>query len=312
MKYTVAEFATHLRSLFPGQESTLTDQELVDQWLQKHPEDREKIISEEKKSKPPKVVSVVANVFDKTWTSLVLIAVVWTILSVNDVPIVTDINQWVLSSFDNKEDIEEGIDLVFDPNLQENSSVPKKKIINDITIDQNIRNKVDTNVIVSYLKLDDQTKNTIMQILSDPNPDPLFNNGEYCGDIISHCKYCSRQIPHPKYFRTIQESLRVRLFSENTNLLVSKLVMAQSRHQESQDSMNDSKIDWGGLMYEALLGDVKGWDLEIIEFCNVFKSGTKYTCEFFDRNNPTVMGMFNRGKLKEFCSIKCQDDYKYR
>ncbi len=43
MKYTIAEFAREIRNRFPGDYDDLIDEELVELWLRKYPEDRNKI-----------------------------------------------------------------------------------------------------------------------------------------------------------------------------------------------------------------------------------------------------------------------------
>ncbi len=311
MKYTVSEFATHLKSLFPQQEISISDQELVDSWLQKHPEDRDKIILERiLESKTEKTFNLFGNFLNKVWTFLVLFIILWGVLSMNNVPIVRDINQGILSSFENKEDIEEVVNAVFDPNDQHETPPVNDNILEKIPIDEIIKAKVDSNPIVAYLKLDDDTKTAITQILSDPNPDPNNLNGEYCGDVISHCKYCSNAIANPKFNRSIQESLKVRLFNRKINLYVSEIINAQNSLQESENK-SDSDVNWGGLMLEGMLSEVKGWEDDLRDACNLYREGFKYRCEFFEKRNG-FLGINITGKVKEFCSLRCQDDYKYR
>ena len=43
MKYTIKEFAKEIRKLYPGDYDDLTDEKLVELWLKKYPNDREKI-----------------------------------------------------------------------------------------------------------------------------------------------------------------------------------------------------------------------------------------------------------------------------
>jgi hypothetical protein len=57
-KYTVNEFASEIRKLYPGEYDDLSDQELVQKWLQKYPNDADKVeidhLTLTKKKQPPK------------------------------------------------------------------------------------------------------------------------------------------------------------------------------------------------------------------------------------------------------------------
>ena len=52
MKYTITEFAQEIRRMYPGDYNDLSDQALVNLWLKKYPNDRDKIDFNVKKKEP--------------------------------------------------------------------------------------------------------------------------------------------------------------------------------------------------------------------------------------------------------------------
>lgn len=151
------------------------------------------------------------------------------------------------------------------------SSVFSTDPYNSIEIKSEISKQVDASGILNGLHISNETKLKIKKILSDPNPDPENKNGSACGNIQKNCKYCSRTFNVVATNRTAQDFFNWFLFNP---LFESGLSLAMAF----------------GLTQET------DFTTLIVHVCDEFGKGKKYLCDDWNET--------------EFCSLKCQDEYK--
>jgi hypothetical protein len=77
---------------------------------------------------------------------------------------------------------------------------------------QEAKDIINNSPIIKVLNLDNNTTNTLLTILSDPNPDPENQSGESCYSYSNKCYYCNEPIPGKIY--TYQEYFRIELNCE--------------------------------------------------------------------------------------------------
>ena len=169
---------------------------------------------------------------------------------------------------------------------------------------------IKNSLIIKSLNLDSNTKNTLLEILSDTNPDPNNNQGKFCENTTTRCKYCNILVPG--YLKSYQRYLNETIF--HNDLLEESLKKGTNPNNIKYiDSINS--IDWSSYVsseqydsidWEIIRSEVDKKNLLnikpiIIDICLNYRKGMKYIC----LENPIVdLG-------RNFCSEKCKTEYKY-
>lgn len=229
MKYTIKEFAKEIRKKYPNAYDDLSDEELVSLWIKKFPEEKSKIDFNNTQKKESK------GFFSTIWWaikfSLVIIGIIF--LVTIGAKIYGDSNFQTNSTTTDQTLSESPI---IEPNDTE--SFPITQEARDILAESNI---------VKNFELDKDTENTLLEILSDPNPDPEMRQGEPCNNG-TRCAYCNNIIDGEIY--TYQNFLK----EYNTQLLLIG---------------EWTSVGFGGsLIKEAM-----------IRLCSEYKNGERYECK---------------------------------
>jgi hypothetical protein len=274
-KYTKPEFAQKIRKKYPGSYDDLSDDKLVELWLKKYPADKEKINSEE---------GSVFNLFFNLFFIVLIGGGIFLGLqfvisyfkgsgnSEHHTSAITAIDS---SSSSNLSSSEESIsnNISETQDITDDQSTGSEKLKNSY-IDPSISIRIDTNKIIKLFKFNDSYIKKIKIILSDPQEDPENKNGTYCDDQELTCKYCSNIFYMNKEYTSINNTLSKFFFNP---LYAWAIVVQYSISEEMRDLFRN----------------------DVINYCNLYFSGNKYTCELADSK-------------KEFCSLKCEDNYKWR
>jgi hypothetical protein len=214
--------------------------------------------------------------------------------------------------------------------LNEQSSSVYEEPNYNYAITQEARDLINNSPIIRVLRLDKTTTNTLLAILSDPNPDPDNRLGEFCDNTTTRCLYCNKRVPGKKNsYKSFVES---ELFcSENlsgvyytncgaASLLndneldidnMSKIIKNNSNENADIDkskSIEDqlNSIDWkkvvGDGIFESCREKLINLRILLKSICSDYRIGLRYICI----DNPV-----SDGSLK-FCSEKCKTEYNYR
>lgn len=207
MKYSIQEFAREIRRLYPNDYDDLSDAKLVELWMKKYPNDKEKIKKEEESS------------WGGLFNFLFYGAVIWVGLSVfnsfHRIGFVENINSTVFhyknknistdSRSPNSDSANESIE----------SSNNSNNCLENIKITKKANDDVDFYNLTS-IGLSSEKINILKKILSDPNPDSHPKPQSVC-EITSKCKWCSREYANSSSFIPLQEVLKINLvFSDFT------------------------------------------------------------------------------------------------
>lgn len=202
MKYTVKEFAKEIRNLYPSDYDDLTDENLVELWIKKFPNDREKIeFSQNHRNQNAE--SHVSFGFVKY--------LFWIGLIVGGAYLFYKYGHNLESSLNNisLQTMDRG-----SSTLSTNQNDPLTTF-NNIQIDKEISAYVDTNKYVACLKLDENLKMELKRILSDPNPDPENKSGTSCEQTERKCKWCSNVFYVDGTYTTIYRNVKNYIQPEN-------------------------------------------------------------------------------------------------
>ena len=169
------------------------------------------------------------------------------------------------------------------------------------------------NAIFKIIKIDNDTKNTLLQILSDPNPDPDKIENQSCDNTNTRCIYCNNKVPGVNY--SYQKYL-YQLLSCGPNTLAlydyclcARMAISSGDIEKSSAQNNESKgydendwekIDWAKVMSSQYKEKVFELEPIIAEVCSNYRNGVKYVCV----ENPVT------SHSKNFCSEKCKTEYK--
>ena len=173
---------------------------------------------------------------------------------------------------------------------------------------QEAKDIIYNNPIIKVLNLDDNTINTLLTILSDPNPDPENNDGMICSNNSMRCKYCNEIVPGKI------ELWKNYLFGEmdcnnaygiygGENGFLRCIAAKECLYKIS--GKNNTSIELDELDFESILNDsycntVKDFKPIIEQACSEFRDGYKYFCI----NNPISHNSNN------YCSIKCKNEHE--
>ena len=276
MKYTIKEFAKEIRKLYPNDYNDLTDEKLVELWLKKYPNDREKIdFSKDVKVKgqttePSNTTSGSSWGFLKTIFLLGLIAG----------GIYLFYNSTKNKNYTSNDSISGTEQSSSSNNVSESSNTTPINELENIEIDPSISDEVDNTPFIQNLGLSEDSKIKIKKILSDPNPDPENKNQTAASTENFNCKWCSKEFSHASSnYISIQALLRRKLFDGSVIYVTWMTAIV--------DESGKVDSEKGRLNYIQL----------IEEICNFYDVGTKYTTYNVDPS--------------EFCSEKCKTEYKY-
>jgi hypothetical protein len=304
--FTISEFAEKIRTKYPKVYNDLSDKDLVDLWVKKYPKDKEFInfsLDKEKKNKG-------------FFSYLVYLLIFWGLLSIvnlkiTEIQFVNSVNKDlfgnnsgfvnVSNSNSNQDPQPEIVD--FDQNNLDNSTQY------DFPITQDAKDFVNDSPIIKLLKLDENTTNTLLAILSDTNPDPEIRQGEFCDNTISRCLYCNNLVPGKLY--TYQEYFRRKISAYNTKCIMAKMLIGdpqsgEQRNRETEDSTGTlyeqlNSVDWKGALSDGIYENLIEIKPLLVESCLKYTNGYKYIC---------VENYITEGSMK-FCSEKCKTEYGY-
>ena len=288
MKYTISEFAQEIRKIYPGDYDDLTDSKLIELWLKKYPADKEKIEFNTYSSGngSGKFINLILNI------GLVLFGMIIVGIGIayfnnpkelksrlgiesNGVERINP-NQVTVDTIDhskqNTAENSRASEPQFENRVSDQQDNEESKSNIPNTYSSEINNKVESNDIIQSLEFDPKTLKIIKIILSDNNPDSQNKNGTYCGEKLTNCKWCSRSIVNRKVFKTIQEVLNMMFFEPGVRLFMKIEILDPITKEETKS--------------------------EIQNYCIIYKNGEKYICESED--------------VKEFCSLKCENEYKHK
>jgi hypothetical protein len=170
------------------------------------------------------------------------------------------------------------------------------------------------NPIFEIIKIDYDTKNTLLQILSDPNPNPDNIENQSCDNTNTRCIYCNNKVmgvyyTHQKYLYKVL-SCEPNTVALNGYCFYARMAFAYGDMGKSSEQNNESKVDEENDLEKIDLGKVMSYpyiekvlELEpiITDICSNYKNGIKYICV----EEPVTDGS------KNFCSEKCKTEYKY-
>lgn len=323
-KYTVSEFAYKIRDKYPKIYDDLTDSKLVELWLNKNPQDSPLIKKE-------------------TWGCgwyLFLLFALWFGLTVYNVKIdkinfINSINRDIFGNnpkFINNpinENDYSNSDIV----INELESNDNEETYYDFELTQDSRDFLNNSPIIKVLKLDENTTNTLLAILSDPNPDPDNREGEFCDNTSTRCLYCNDLVPGKSnsYKNFIESELICGeylsgVYSTNcgaASLLndndldvdkMSKIIEDNSNENtniEKSKSIEDqlNSIDWKKVMGDGIFESCQKQltELRILlkRVSSDYRNGKRYICVENPITTYTANGNIN------FCSEKCKSEYNY-
>lgn len=320
MKYSIKEFAEIIRNKYPKKYDDLTDSKLVELWLNKNPLDSELIKKE-------------------TWGCgwyLFLLFSIWFGLTVYNVKfdkidLINNINKSVFGN--NPKFVNNKMYQNDDSNsnviINELGSSDNEETYYDFEITQDSRYFLNNSPIIKVLKLDENTTNTLLAILSDPNPDPDNREGEFCDNTSTRCLYCNKLVPGKKntYKSFIESELTCNEYLTEiyyTNCGAASLLndndldidnMSKISNDNSNENANIDKsksiedqlnsIDWkkavGDGIFESCQNQLIKFRILLKSICSDYRNGLKYICV----ENPVKEGSLN------FCSEKCKTEYNY-
>ncbi len=249
MKYTIKEFAKEIRKLYPGDYDDLTDEKLVELWLKKYPNDIEKI-DFNKGGKEKVQTTEPSNTTSSNFWGF-LRTIVWLGLIGGGIYLFYNSNK---NSNDNytSNDSTSGI-------TDESSSVSSEQnnpetIFNNIQINNDISEYIDTTKFITNLGLDENQKNDLKRILSDPNPDPENKTGTSCGQTERACKWCSNVYYVEGTYTTIYRDVKNYIKPEDLITAYAAAVAGSFSPSRVKD--------------------------ELVRCCNLYRSGERYFCNY--------------------------------
>ena len=303
-KLTPKQLAARIRDKYPKKYNDLTDSKLVELWLNKNPQDADLI------KKESLGFGWYLFFFLSIWFGLTVYNV-----KINKIDFINRINKEIFGK--NPKFVTKSIkkNEYTNPNIilnEQSSSVYEEPNYN-YAITQEARDLINNSPIISVLRLDKSTTNTLLAILSDPNPDPDNRLGEFCDNTTTRCLYCNKRVPGEIY--TYKKYLRNELdcdglFSAyNSRCFVAKLLINEHSEKTTESEINKSgtveeqlnSIDWTKVMSDAAAESIISLKPVIDKACSDFKNGGKYICI----ENPVTNGS------NQFCSEKCKTEYNY-
>jgi hypothetical protein len=176
MKYTINEFASQIRNLYPNDYNDLTDEKLVELWLKKYPEDIEKIDfrieAPQKKSK-----NIIEYLIEGVFAIVVGGFLVTGVMYINDP--------------ENVKNKINSLGFTTTTNLSNNQPLFETPILNESKTNLKEYNTVDeVDKVLEPFEFSKTDINIIKNIYYDTDPDPENKVGLTCGPLEKNCKWC--------------------------------------------------------------------------------------------------------------------------
>jgi hypothetical protein len=176
MKYTINEFASQIRNLYPNDYNDLTDEKLVELWLRKYPEDIEKIDFKievpQKKSK-----NIIEYLIEGIFAIVVVGFLVTGVMYIKDPEnVMNKINS---------------LGFTKSTNLSNNQPLFEIPVFNESKTNLKEYNTVDEVDSLRRYGLSKTDINIIKNIYYDNDPDPENKVGLNCGTFEKNCKWCN-------------------------------------------------------------------------------------------------------------------------
>jgi hypothetical protein len=290
MKYTVQDFAKEIKKKYPKVYNDLDDEELVNLWVKKYPQDKKNIdFTKTQESSLQKSDGFFVRVWDilKGFILFALGSLIIAFLIDFGVDFYTKINN---NSNYNLNSIEE---IVLDIFSKSDNVLEKHQ--SDFPITQEADDYINNGFIIKLINLDSDTKSTLLDILSDP----YLNNieGQFCDNSTTRCHYCNNVIPGKlKSYQSILKGI-----VDNDRLEQS--LKKGTAHNISSSTNSDPDWDnyWEDFEFEAVRQHVIDLKPAIVEMCSSYRKGIKYLCI----EEPVA------GSIYSFCSEKCKTEYNY-
>ncbi|MEI8203907.1 MAG: hypothetical protein WCH34_12885 [Bacteroidota bacterium] len=244
MKYTVKEFAQEIRKLYPNDYDDLSDEKLVELWLKKYPNDKEKVdLSKEDKVQ---IKEPSNNTSGSFWGFLR--TVIWIALIGGGIFLFYNSNKNKnYTSTDSTSGTEQS------SSVSTVQSSPEEQF-NSIPIKSDVSEYIDTCKVLEYYGLDDNIKTDIKRILSDPNPDPENKVGTNCGQQERRCKWC------PNVF--------------NVEGTYSSIYQNVKNYVKPEDIFTAYAVAFAGAFSPSKV------NAELVRCCNLYRSGERYLCDY--------------------------------
>lgn len=338
MKYTIDKFANEIRKKYPKDYDDLSNSKLVELWLKKYPEDKIKVDLKQKKSPPrgsvnsniqksrkAKTTTTISaqethrhrslpflNFLGNTFLFMVGVWIMATLFNkIHRVELVDNFNRKLENTWRKKKKETDKMMAKLDDikntitntdTLQTPSETTQlNPEPHEIHITSEARSLVNNSVLLKALNTSSDQKTILMEILSDPDSDPQYKEGNACDNYTTRCKFCNNYI-HGKW-NTLKSIVRDNftcsgLLMMGTPCLGAEIILKSKEKREKSDS--DTSGDWGVLFNEVMAK--KAYDMKptIETACKLYKTGTKYAC---------IDAGF--GTEQEFCSKKCESEYHY-
>jgi hypothetical protein len=319
-KLTPQQLAAKIREKHPRKYKALSDSELVELWLNKNPQDAD-LIKKESEGFGWYLFWYLFFSFS-IWFGLTVYNT-----KISEINFINRINKEIFgknSKFVNKSfKKNEYTNPIVSINDQSSSGYEEPNY--NYAITQDAKDFINNSPIISVLRLDQSTINTLLAILSDPNPDPNNRLGEFCDNTTTRCLYCNKLVPgqiytYQKYFEIELDCAGLASAYNPRCIIANSLIDKHSENNTESEIITESEnntkseinksgtveeqlnsIDWKKVMGEALVEQVTSFKPIIERACSDFKNGEKYICV----EKPITKGSNN------FCSEKCKTEYNY-
>jgi hypothetical protein len=192
MKYTLNEFASQIRNLYPNDYDDLTDEKLVELWLKKYPEDIEKIeykIEVQQKKSKNIIEYLIEGIFALVVGGFLVLAVLY---------------------IKDPENVKNRLGLSKNTNSSNNQPFLEIPFVNDSkTKIKEYKNVDEVDKAFEAYGISKTDINILKNIYYDPNPDPENKVGLNCGTIAKNCKWCSNTFTIEQQFTSYKSTIEL-------------------------------------------------------------------------------------------------------
>jgi len=246
MKYTIKEFAKEIRKLYPNDYDDLSDEKLVELWLNKYPNDRDKIDFNKGGKDKVQTTEPSNTTSGSSWGFLRTI--IWIGLIGGGIYLFYNSNKnknYTSSDSTSGTDQSSSVSTV--------QSSPEEQF-NSISIKKDISEYIDTTKFITNLGLDENKKKDLKRILSDPNPDPENKVGTSCGQTERKCKWCPNSFNVDGTYSTIYNDVKKLIKPENIFEAYTAAIAGGFAPSQVKD--------------------------ELVRCCNLYRTGERYFCNY--------------------------------
>lgn len=167
--------------------------------------------------------------------------------------------------------------------------------VNSVSVTDWAKNIYNESPFIKAINASEDEKKWILAILSDPNPNPSFQEGNSCSQSDYSCDYCSNYIP-AKLF-TLQSKLRDMVSPLSTIGFGS----GAGSGEYNWAAIVNQKAESGSLFEGAGTEKIQEGYRIVQAIINEYKRGERYTC----------LAVPKQESGKDFCSEKCKTEYRY-